>query len=122
MSLADGLGKAAPTAAIDGQVFLLDLVSIRTLAADETLTAGDRQIQVLDPAAARDVTLPAAAAGLWFLIVNDSSEAMGEDITVDDGTSDLAVIANDQACLFWCDGTSWYAVVLFTTTSKIPTS
>ena len=113
MSLTDGLGKTLPTAFADGQIQLMELMSVRTLAGADTLTAGHRNVQRLDPGGAgRDVFLPPEAAGLWFLIANAADAA--ESLTVeDDAAGAVVTVAQNQAALVWCDGASWH-YVLFT--------
>ena len=81
-------------------------ISRATLSDDLVLTAASPGIQSLDPAAARDVTFPAEAEGLVFLIINRSNGA--EDITVkNDAAATLGVVSEDEAALFVCDGTGW---------------
>lgn len=89
-----------------------------TLSGNKTLTKNDEQVQSLDPAGARDVTLPAEEGGLVFLIVNRSDGA--EDITLkDDGGTTLATISEDEAALCVCDGTGW--AVLLSATATVQT-
>ena len=86
---------------------------VRTLAGNVTLVADSPTAQVMDPGgSARTVTLPAEAdsEGLVFLIINSADAA--EVITVeDDGTTTQATIAQDEAALLFCDGTSWHSLV-----------
>lgn len=116
MSLADGVGKAAPVQSSEGQTYLLDALSARTMSGHEVWDRSYRQVQRIDPGgSARNVTLPAEEDGLWFFIVNNSDQSSGEDLTVKiDAGGTLATVANDQACLVMCDGTTWYKVALFT--------
>lgn len=110
MSVTDGLGKSLPTSFLDGQVQILKLMSVRALAGDDVLTQGHRNIQRLDPGGAgRNVDLPAEANGLWFVVANAADAA--ETLTVrDDAGATVVAVAQDQAALVWCDGTSWYYI------------
>ena len=117
MSVTDGLGNAVATGFGDGQQQLLKLYGELTLAANLILTEGYRQILKIDPGgSARDILLPPEKDGLWFLLINNSDQASGEDFTVkeDSDTTTIGTVTNDQAGLFWCDGTSWYKAAIFT--------
>lgn len=93
-------------------------ISRATLGDDLVLTDASPGIQSLDPASARDVTFPAEAEGLIFLIVNRSNGA--EDITVKNDNGDtLGVVSEDEVALFICDGTGW--IMLLGATCTIQT-
>lgn len=88
----------------------------------ETL-AGDRDITVFeldqyqafsfDPnGSARNVDLPAEAGceGVFVVIANAADDA--ENITVrDDADATVATVAQSEAVLLFCDGTSWFPLV-----------
>ena len=81
-----------------------------TLSANKTIVATDKIIQSYDPAAARDITLPAEAVGLTYFIVNRSNGA--EDLTLkNDAGTTLGTISEDEAALVVCDGTGWVVVL-----------
>lgn len=71
------------------------------------LTATSPGIQSVDPnGSARDVTLPAEAEGLFFIIINRSDNA--EDLTIkSDAPATLGTISEDEAAILMCDGTGW---------------
>jgi hypothetical protein len=82
-----------------------------TLAANLTLTVSSPQIQNLDPAANRTVTLPAVASsdGLMFWIQNKGNAL--ELITVQNaGSTKLATIGPGESAVFSCDGSTWNVV------------
>lgn len=89
--------------------------NIQTLSADLVLTAASDMLQVIDPNGARDLRLPPEAEGLHYVVVNEAGGA--EDITVtDDGdTGTIATISQGETGSFWCDGTTWHALVGATT-------
>jgi|TARA_Y100000310_G_scaffold232390_2_gene235218 hypothetical protein len=79
-----------------------------TLAANLTLTVSSPQIQNLDPAADRTVTLPAVGSsdGLMFYIANKGNAL--ELITVQNaGATKLATIGPGESATFVCDGSTW---------------
>jgi hypothetical protein len=80
----------------------------QTLGAALTLTTGMPNRLVLDPAAARTITLPPESAGLWFEITN-AADAL-ENITVveDAGSVTQCIIGVGQTVTIWSDGTSWF--------------
>lgn len=82
-------------------------ISRATLGATLALTATSPGIQSVDPGgSARDVTLPAEAEGLIFLIINRSDGA--EDLTIkSDAPATLGTVSEDEAALLICDGTGW---------------
>lgn len=86
-----------------------------TLAGNRTLTVAEvEQYQAFsfDPAAARDLTLPAetACAGVVLFISNKADAA--EVITVkNDGGDTIVTPTQNEACIVWCDGTGWYGLV-----------
>lgn len=86
-----------------------------TLAGNRTLTVEEierYQSFSFDPAAARDLTLPAedACAGVVLMISNKADAA--EIITVknDAGTA-IVTPTQNEACIVWCDGANWYGLV-----------
>jgi hypothetical protein len=84
----------------------------RTLAGNVVLTTKSPTVQVMDPTAARSVTLPAEAdsAGLMFVIINTADAA--EIITVQDDTPATVVTPTQaEAAIVWCDGVAWYGMV-----------
>lgn len=111
MSFTDGLGKATPTSALDGAVYALDLAAEVTLSADLTLTKGYRQVLGLDPGGAnRDVLLPPEEHGLWYYIRNRADAAENLVVKEDSDTTTIATLNQNEAALFWCDGTTWRPV------------
>ena len=86
-----------------------------TLAGNRTLTVAEiEQYQAFsfDPAAARDLTLPAeaACAGVVLMISNKADAA--EVITIkNDGGDTIVTPAQNEAAIVWCDGTGWYGLV-----------
>lgn len=87
--------------------------NVETLAANKTLAASDRRIQVLDPGGVgRDVTLPpeAASAGLDFIVHNAADAA--ETLTIKDGAgSTVSTPAQNETAWVFCDGTTWRGIV-----------
>lgn len=89
--------------------------NIETLTGTKALAASDDFLQVLDPDGARTVELPPEAEGLHYVIVNEAD--MAEDITVkeDAGSTTIATVSQGETGAFWCDGTTWHAIVASTT-------
>lgn len=80
------------------------------LVADNTpLDADTPHLISLDPDGAKDLLLPPEAPGLWFIICNWAGGA--ENITVkdDSDTTTIGVVGQNEARLFVCDGTRWFA-------------
>ena len=85
-----------------------------TLTAEKTLTTGDASLQVFDPGgASRDVLLPAEAdsEGLVFLIKNTADAAENLVVKEDSDTTTIGTVAQNEAGLFFCDGTTWYSLI-----------
>lgn len=82
-------------------------INVETLGANKTLTVKDAPIQQLDPAGARDVTLPNVInKGLSFEICNFANAA--ETITVKDAeASTVETVDQNEAVTFISDGTNW---------------
>ena len=83
-----------------------------TLGANLTLTKLSPPLQFIDPAGARDLTLPAESVseGLCFIIVNQANAA--EDITVkDDSPATIGIIGQNEVGILVCDGTDWQSMI-----------
>ena len=83
-----------------------------TLGANLTLTKLSPTLQFIDPAGARDLTLPAESVseGLFFIIVNQANAA--EDITVkDDSPATIGIIGQNEVGILVCDGTDWQSMI-----------
>lgn len=79
-----------------------------TMSGDETLTVADSNVQLLDPAAARNLDLPAAPAGCWVEVHNLANGV--ETITVrDDNDDTIATVAQNESKLFTSTGSAWIA-------------
>ena len=86
-----------------------------TMSGNETLVKQSPPMMFLDPAAARNLTLPAEANsdGLTFIIVNTANAA--EDITVlDDAAATVCVIGQNEMGMLVCDGATWRGMVTAT--------
>lgn len=117
MSLADGLATSTPLElGRIGPFLLSELVAVWTADAAITLTNKHRSVQCIDPAGARDLTLPALQVGLWFLIANKANAA--ETITIKEaaGGTTVETVDQNESILLWCDGTTWHVVTIFTAT------
>lgn len=82
--------------------------NIETLSGDKTLVVTDCPLQILDPAGARNVDLPAEAdsAEMVFIIVNTADAA--ENISVRNDAAGAIVTVGQNECGFCvCDGTTW---------------
>lgn len=116
MSLANGLASAVAQAIAGAghPLSIPELVSVRTLTGNDTLTNQSRVCQRLDPGGAnRDVTLPAAEHGLVYFVVNAADAA--ENLVIKNAAAATIATANqNEAAIVWSDGTSWYLVCLFT--------
>jgi len=92
---------------------------IATLAGNLTLDGSHGDLLKLDPGgAARDVTLwpVASRKGVKVWLVNAADAA--ETITVKNvGGSTIGTVAQNKTGIFYCDGSTWYAIVTFTTTA-----
>lgn len=77
-----------------------------TLAANLVLVATDAPVQMIDPAGARDVTLPALQDGLIFFITNMADAA--EVITIKTAAG-VAVCTPTtlESAIVWCNGVTW---------------
>lgn len=81
----------------------------QALGAALTLTTAHPNRLVLDPGgAARNVTLPAEASGLWFEITNSADAAENLTILEDAGSVTQAIVGPGQTITLWSDGTSWF--------------
>lgn len=88
--------------------------NIEALTAEKTLNIGDATMQVLDPGGGdKDVLLPAEASsdGLVFLIKNTADAAESLIVKEDSDTTTIGTVAQNEAGLFFCDGTTWYSLV-----------
>jgi len=89
--------------------------NVETLAANKTLTTSDAKYQKIDPAGARNITLPAEAdsKGLEFFIMNDADAS--EAITVlNDAAGTIVAIPQNEAALVVCNGTTWIHLGILT--------
>lgn len=117
MSLTDGLATSTPLEfGRIGPMLMSELVAVWTANANITLTNKHRSVQCIDPAAARDLTLPALQVGLWFFIANKANAA--ETITIKEaaGGTTVETVDQNESILLWCDGTTWHVVTIFTAT------
>lgn len=93
-----------------GAVLAPERFAVMTLSGNLTLTNVYRNVLKIDPAGARDVTLPAAEAGLWFEIVNAADA--NETITVKNaaGSTIVAIPQNRKATVMCSDEATpaWY--------------
>ena len=79
-----------------------------TMSGNLTLDMGFQNFIKLDPAGARDVTLPAEEGnnGAWFFICNAADGA--ETITVkNDAAATVVALPQNRAAIVTCDGSSW---------------
>jgi hypothetical protein len=105
-NLADGIMKNF----IFGQIRLE--VQTETLSGEKSLTKLSPSLLMLDPGGAgRDINLPAVAdsVGLVFFLSNEADGA--EVLTVKEGATTIVTPTQDEACILWCDGTSWSGLV-----------
>ena len=95
---------------------LIDIAFTETLSGNKTLDADIPTIYKPDPGgSARDITLEAEAdnTGLVRFIINGADAA--ENLVVkDDGASTVGTLNQNEAGLFFCDGTSWNLLCIFT--------
>ena len=85
-------------------------INVETLAADKTISAGDPQIQRLDPNGAdRNVDLPPEVSGLILFIFNSGSSKL--TVREDSGSTSIAAVAANQSGIFISDGTNWESLV-----------
>ncbi len=84
---------------------------LEVLSADRVLTQAevdDNNIFSFDPAAARNLDLPAEAdcAGIFLFIHNEANAA--EVITIrDDAAATICTPTQNESAIVWCDGVSW---------------
>ena len=84
---------------------------LEVLAADRVLTQAevdDNNVFSFDPAAARNLDLPAEAdnAGIILFIHNEANAA--EVITIrDDAAATICTPTQNESAIVWCDGVSW---------------
>lgn len=109
MSTADGLtDHSNAEAVVERHARSKNAIGVMTLAGNLVLTEKYRNRLKIDPAGARDVTLPAeeSSDGLWFEIINAADAA--ETITVknDNGDTIIAILQNRKASVY-CDGVDW---------------
>ncbi len=92
-----------------------------TLAGNITLTEADHnKVFMVDTSSARQITLPAAQAGLVFTVKDATGSAQTNNITIVragsesiEGVAANYVIAVNRSCQrFWCDGTNWHVVAI----------
>ena len=88
---------------------------LETLGADRVLTQAEvdgANVFTFDPAAARNLDLPAEAdcAGIALFIHNAANAA--EIITIrDDGGGTICTPTEAESAYVWCDGVSWRGLV-----------
>ena len=88
---------------------------LEVLGADRVLTQAevdDNNIFSFDPAAARNLDLPAEAdnAGIVLFIANTANAA--EVITIrDDGAGTVCTPTQAESAIVFCDGVSWRGIV-----------
>ena len=88
---------------------------LETLGADRVLTQAEvdnANVFTFDPAAARNLDLPAEAdcAGVALFIANAANAA--EIITIrDDGGGTICTPTEAESAYVWCDGVSWRGLV-----------
>lgn len=106
--------QSSPGPAINSQGY-----AVITLSDNLTLTDEYRNCLKIDPTAARDVTLPAARAGLWFKIVNASDTT--ETITVKNAAGDtIGSLAQNRVGEFFCSDEAtpaWYLFHVYASTA-----
>ena len=89
----------------------LSVAAAETLAGNRTLTDAEikeAQIWTFDPAAARDLTLPAASAankGIVLYIANTADNA--EAITIKDGVGTICTPTQNESAIVWSTGSVW---------------
>jgi len=92
--------------------------AVVTLAGNLVLGGDCEPLQMIDPTAARDVTLPPEAdSENKFLIISNRSNG-AENITVkNDAAATINVLTGSATAslsetgLYWCDGTTWYSIL-----------
>lgn len=119
MSLADGTGLKGLylfQGGVGHSPLLPYLFSQRTMTGAEVFTNETRPIQRIDPGgSARNIDLPVAEHGLWFLIFNAADAAETITVRLTGAGATVGSVAQNKAGFFWSDGTSWYCM-LFTIT------
>lgn len=89
----------------------LSVAAAETLSGNRTLTNAEileAQIWTFDPAAARDLTLPAASAtnkGIVLYIANTADAA--DVLTIKDGVGTICTPTQNESAIVWCDGATW---------------
>lgn len=116
MSLADGLSTSTPLElGRIGPMLISELAGVYTATGNITLTNQSRNVQCIDPAGTRDLTLPALQVGLVFLIANKADAA--ETITIKNAAAaTVETVDQNESILLWCDGSTWHVLSIFTTT------
>lgn len=102
--------------AIIGQGARFDIV-IRTLGGAMTMDGDEPPVLFLDPGgAARQVVLPAAARGKFFIFVNKADAA--EDLTIRNPANDttLGTVSQNEGGIAICDGVTWSIILVGTST------
>lgn len=84
-------------------------VTRTVMSGNATLTGSSTPYQFFDPDAARDVTLPANATGLGFVIKN--FDASGFALTIKDAAAaTVTTVVNGQTVTVIYDGTAWQVI------------
>lgn len=86
------------------------LLNTETLSGNKTIATGDPTRHIIDPAGARDLTLPAVAdnAGKFFVIRNAADAA--EIITIKNAAAaTICTPTQNETAIVVCDGATWQA-------------
>ena len=88
-------------------------VNIETLAAEGVLTDDSADIQIIDPAGARDLLLPteATSIGRIFIITNAADAAEAITVKEDGDSTTIITLAQNESGVVWCDGTTWHGLI-----------
>jgi hypothetical protein len=100
-----------PLVSAQATVGRLGSFQVLTLAGDLTIDGSHANTLKIDPAGARDVTLPAVAAfaGVTYTIINAADAA--ESMTVKNaGASTIGTVSQNEKASFYSDGTNWLLV------------
>jgi hypothetical protein len=87
------------------------LTNTETLSGNKTIATGDPTMHVIDPAGARDLTLPdvAANAGRHFIIRNAADAA--EVITIKNAAAaTICTPTQNETAIVWSNGTTWFGI------------